>query len=91
MDDDCLECERLSANFSEATKSYFAILAAIQLALDAQNTALISELEAPKLVAQEKRGNARLELRRHEATHPKRASTRRSLVSGSLRKTHRPR
>ena len=71
MHGDCPECERLSANLSEATKTYFGILAAIQLALDAQNSALISELEAPKLAAQEKRGKARMELRRHEATHTK--------------------
>jgi hypothetical protein len=68
---DCTECKRLSANYSEATKSYFAILATIQLALNANNLRLISELEAPKLAAQKKRGAARLELRRHEATHPK--------------------
>jgi predicted DsbA family dithiol-disulfide isomerase len=67
----CPECKSLSANLSEATKSYFAILAAIQLAIDANNTALVSELEAPKLAAQEKRGKARHELRQHEATHPK--------------------
>ena len=71
MHGDCPECERLSANLSEATRSYFAVLATIQLALDAENPALISELEAPKLAALEKRGNARLELRRHEATHLK--------------------
>jgi hypothetical protein len=62
------ECERLSANLSEATKTYFGILAAIQLALDAQNAVLIWELEAPKAAA-ERRGKARQELRQHEATH----------------------
>jgi predicted DsbA family dithiol-disulfide isomerase len=67
----CPECDRLSANLSEATKTYFAVLAAIQLAIDANNPVLISELEAPKLAAQEKRGKARMELRRHEATHTK--------------------
>jgi|GraSoiStandDraft_47_1057283.scaffolds.fasta_scaffold422017_1 hypothetical protein len=72
---DCPECERLSANLSEATRSYFAILAAIQLALDANNPAMISELEAPKLSAQEKRRNARLKLRQHEATHQDKAAT----------------
>jgi hypothetical protein len=71
MNGDCLECERLSANYAEATKNYFAILATIQLALNANNLALISKLEAPKLAAQEKRGKARLELKRHEASHPK--------------------
>jgi hypothetical protein len=71
MDGDCPECKRLSANFSEATQAYFAILVAVQLALDANNPALVSELEAPKLATQDERGNARQELRQHEATHPK--------------------
>jgi hypothetical protein len=71
---DCTECKRLSANYSEATKSYFAILVTIQLALNANNLALISKLEAPKLAAQEKKGVARLELKRHEATHHPKAN-----------------
>jgi hypothetical protein len=72
---DCPECKRLSENLSEATKSYFAILATIQLAINANNSALISELEAPKLAAQKKRAKARLELRHHEATHQDKAAT----------------
>jgi hypothetical protein len=71
MSGDCPECERLSANLSEASKAYFLILAKGQLARRENNSALMSTLESLELAATERRGKARQELRRHEATHPK--------------------
>jgi hypothetical protein len=59
------------AELSQATAGHFAILSKSQMSQLEHNTELIKELEAPKLAAQEKRGKARLELSRHEATHPK--------------------
>jgi hypothetical protein len=70
MNADCPECKRLSVNYTAATKSYLAILTTIQLAQN-ENPVLVSKLETLKLAAHEKRGIARLELRQHEATHPK--------------------
>jgi hypothetical protein len=66
---DCVECKLLSERFAEATKSYFEVLLKSQLARNANNPTLLSELEALTLVASEKRGAARWELRQHEATH----------------------
>jgi hypothetical protein len=71
MNGNCPVCKRLSANLSEATKSYLAILTTIQLAHNENNPALVSELQTIKRETQEKRGIARQELRWHEATHPK--------------------
>jgi hypothetical protein len=72
MHDACPECERLTAKYAEATKSYFEFLLKSQLARNANNPVLLSKLEALKLTAYEERGIARLELRQHEATqHPK--------------------
>jgi hypothetical protein len=71
---DCSECKRFSANYAEATKSYLTILTTIQLAYRENNAALVPEMETLKLAAQEKRGVARLELRRHEATHQTKAA-----------------
>jgi hypothetical protein len=71
MNGDCPVCGRLSANLSEATKSYLAILTTIQMALNDNNPSLVSELETIKREKQEKRGIARQELRWHEASHPK--------------------
>jgi len=68
---DCPECKRLSENLSEATKAYFAILEKSQLAKSGNDPALVSALESVKLAATERRAKARLELRYHEATHPK--------------------
>jgi hypothetical protein len=59
----------LSEKFAEATKTYFEVLLKSQLARNANNPTLLSEFEALKLVASEKRGAARWELRQHEATH----------------------
>ena len=71
MNGNCPICERLSANLSEATKSYLAILTTIQLAHNEDNPALVSELETIKQETQEKRAIARQALRWHEATHTK--------------------
>ena len=72
MNANCPVCKLLSANLSEATKAYLAIITTIQLAQkDNNNPALVSELETIKRETQEKRGIARQELRWHEATHPK--------------------
>ena len=71
MNDDCPDCQRLSANYAEATKSFLAILITLQIARNENNTALVSELETLKRTAEEKRGLDRRELRRHKATHPK--------------------
>ena len=68
---DCPECNRLSANLSEASKAYFVILEKSQLAQSENNLTLVSTLETLKLAAVEKRGKARQELRQHEASHPK--------------------
>ena len=64
---DCVECKRLSTKLAEATKVHFSILAKMQLAQGENNTAPLSELESLKVEAAEKRGIARMELRRHEA------------------------
>jgi hypothetical protein len=69
MHGDCLECKRLSENFSEAAKAYFAILAKSRLAQIENNSVLVSELESLKMAATERRGKARLELRHHKASH----------------------
>ena len=69
MRGDCVECKCLSENFAEATKTYFELLLRSQLARNANNPALLSEMEALMLAAAEKRGIARWELRQHEATH----------------------
>jgi hypothetical protein len=71
MHGDCLECNILSANLAEAAKAYFVMLEKRQLAQRENNLAVISSLEALTLAAAEKRGKARQELRRHEATHAK--------------------
>jgi hypothetical protein len=71
MNSNCSICKRLSANLSEATKSYLALLTTIQLAHNDNNSTLVSELETLKREAQEKRGTARQQLRWHEATHSK--------------------
>ena len=68
---ECPECKRLSENLSEATKAYFASLEKANSPTVAMIRLLVSALETLKLAAVEKRGKARLELRRHEATHPK--------------------
>jgi hypothetical protein len=69
MRGDCVECKLLSEKFAEATKSYFELLLKSQLARNANNPALLSEMEALMLAAAEKRGTARWELRQHEAAH----------------------
>jgi len=69
MHRDCTECKCLSEKFSEATKTYFEVLLKSQLARNANNAALLSELEALTLESAEKRGIALWELRQHEATH----------------------
>jgi hypothetical protein len=69
MRGDCVECKLLSERFAEATKNYFEFLLKSQLARNANNPVLLSELEALMVAASEKRGIARWELRQHEATH----------------------
>jgi hypothetical protein len=69
MRGDCVDCKLLSEKFSEATKTYFELLLKSQLARNANNPVLLSELEALMLAAAEKRGIARSEVRQHEATH----------------------
>jgi hypothetical protein len=69
MNEACPTCKHLWDEFSEATNAHFSVLAKSQLAQIEHNSALIKELEPLKLAASEKRGKARLELRRHEASH----------------------
>jgi len=69
MRGDCVECKGLSEKFAEATKTYFELLLKTQLARNANNPALLSEMESLMQEAAEKRGTARWELRQHEAAH----------------------
>jgi len=66
----CPACKLLWDELSEATKVYFAILSKSEIARIEHNSVLIKNLEPLKLVAIERRGKARIELRQHEATHP---------------------
>jgi hypothetical protein len=67
--ENCPTCKLLFDEFSESTRAHFAILSKRQKAQIEHNSPLIEELEPLKLAAQERRGKARQELRRHEATH----------------------
>ena len=69
MHDDCPQCNILSANLSQASKAYFAILEKRQLARRENNSAMLGLFDALMVEAVEKRGKARQDLRQHEATH----------------------
>ncbi len=69
MEKGCTDCERLWADYEDASKSHMKLLADTARALEEQDTALLRQLEAQVVQAAERRTKARDAVKRHEITH----------------------